>query len=307
MLYLRPSFSDSQCSTIEFYRYNRKGQFRFLDLPPELRNKIYSLLLVFPGVTYPIVGKPTSVTYQFPYLRNVERDSIAVPQSALAILQTNRLIHNEASALFYRKNDLVFSYPAHFQDFAQSLERDRLGSVTSLTLFHKNHNEGGISTMATTLKLVRRMRGLKKFHLLLERHMAAAATPWWSSTHIRERCVTRVHGIAVLFTLRGISDIKVRDLDLETRIRNFDKPGAAINEAVKELAQALKHFNHGLTLAQGGIVVEGLLDCEMWSDFTYWPAFGESKCNRSVGCLCGDPVVTEEDDDDDDEAVSSSD
>lgn len=220
------------------------------------------------------------------------------------ILQTNRLIHNEAAALFYRKNDLVFSYPAHLQDFVQSLERDRLGSVTNLTLFHKNHNEGGLSTMATTLKLVRRMRGLKKFHLLVERHLVTNS--WWSATPIRQRCVSRIQGIAILFTLRGISDIKVRDLDLEGRMQKVLKPGETINETVRELAEALKHFNHGLALAQEGIVVEELFDCEMWSNLTCWPALGESKCNRSDGCLCGDPVVTEEGDEYD-EAVSSSD
>ena len=76
--------------------------------------------------------------------------------------------------MFYRQNDLVFSYPAHLQDFVQSLERDRLESVSSVTLFHKNHNEGGISTMATTLKLVRRLRGLKRFHLLMEQQLVAS-------------------------------------------------------------------------------------------------------------------------------------
>jgi hypothetical protein len=215
-----------------------------------------------------------------------------VPHSALAILETNRQIHNEAVGLFYGKNDLVFSYPAHFQDFAQSLERDRLRTVSSLTLFHKNHREGGLSTMATTLKLLRHMRGLKKFHLLIKHHLLGTG---WSTPRIR-RCVTDIDGVAILFTLRGISDIKVRDLDLDDRMdgitkRSTQKAGDTI---IKELVEMLKHFNYGLTLAQDGIVVEELFVDTLWFKDEQWPALGASECGRTVGCLCEQPVGEEE-------------
>lgn len=285
-----------QCSLLTSYRYSRKGKFRFLELPAEVRNIVYSLPLVFPGVTYPKVDKPTSVAYQFPYLRNIDKDDFPVPDSALSILQTSRQIHNEAAGIFYRQNDLVFSYPAHLQDFVQSLESDRLLCVSNLTLFHKNHNEGGLSTMATTLKLVRRMRGLKKFHLLIDHHLVA--NPWWSSTQIRERCVTRIHGIAILFTLRGINDIKVRDLDLEDRMHKVGQhANQQDNDTLKDLVQILKHFNYGLALAQKGIVVKELCEEFWWARGT-WPALGDSKCNTSVGCTCGDAVDGERSDGD---------
>ena len=267
----------------------RKGQFRFLELPPEIRNSIYDLLLVFPGVTHPKIDKPTSATCQFPYLRRVDKTDVPFPHSALSILQTNRQIHNEAVGMFYRQNDFVFSYPAHMQDFIQSLERERLESVSSLTLFHKNHNEGGLSTMATTLKLIRRLRGLKKFHLLIEQHLVA--NPAWSSARIRERCVTRVHRIAILFTLRGITDIKVRDLDLEDRVNKVGNHAhnRVNNESVNDLVQVSKHFNHGLAFAQEGVVVEELCD-EFWWVRGKWPALGESACGSAIGCTCGETM-----------------
>jgi hypothetical protein len=280
---------------LTLYSYNRKGHFRFLDLPPELRNRVYALMLIFPGVTYPKLDKPTSVTYQFPYLRAVDRDDIAVPHSALALLEVNRQIHNEASALFYRKNDLVFSYPAHLQDFAQSLDRDRLESVSSLTLFHKNHKEGGISTIDSTLRALRRMRGLRKFHLLVEHHLVTGTG--WSNTPTRSRCVTCIQGIPVLFALRGISDIKVRDLELEDRIHDLVKKGISQADSdmktVRELVEMLKHLNYGLTLAQSGNVVNELYEDLWWSLKQEWPALGDKKCNRSVGCLCGTPAEEE--------------
>jgi len=273
-------------------RFQRKGEFRFLELPPEIRNKIYSTLLVFSGVTYLKIDKPTSTTCQFPYLRQIYKEDIPVSHSALSILQTNRQIHNEAVGMFYRQNDFVFSYPAHLQDFVQSLEHDRLESVSSLTLFHKNHTEGGLSTMATTLKLIRRLRGLRKFHLLVEQHLVA--NPAWSSAHIRERCVTRIHGIAILFTLRGITNIKVRDLDLEDRVHKVGKHShnQGVSDTVKDLVQVLKHFNHGLALAQEGVVVQELCD-EYWWVQGKWPALGGSTCGSAVGCMCGQTVEEE--------------
>lgn len=266
-------------------RYERDGQFPFLKLPPEIRNTVYALLLVFPGATYPKVDTPTSIACQLPYLRDFYKDDVPVPHSALSILQTNRQIHNEAVGMFYRQNDLVFSYPAHLQDFVQSLERDRLESVSNVTLFYKNHNEGGISTMATTLKLIRRLRGLKKFHLLLEHHLVAS--PAWSP-QTKERCVSRVHGIAILFTLRGIADIRVRDLDLEDRMNKVGSyKNRDVNDTVKDLVQVLKHFNHGLALAQKGVVVEELCE-EFWWVQGEWPSLGENTCGKSVGCTCGE-------------------
>ena len=281
----------SNLSDLTINRYEREGEFPFLKLPPEVRNVVYALLLVFPGVTYPKVDKPTSTVCQFSHLSNVNKDKLPVPHSALSILQTNRQIHNEAVGMFYRQNDLVFSYPAHLQDFVQSLECDRLASVSSVTLFHKNHNEGGISTMATTLKLVRRLRGLKKFHLLMEQQLVAS--PSWSS-QTRERCVSRIQGLAVLFTLRGIPDIKVRDLDLEDRMHKVGHyKQRDVNDTVKDLVQVLKHFNHGLALAQRGIVVKELCE-EFWWVQGEWPSLGESACGKSIGCVCGEDVDKEQ-------------
>ena len=170
---------------------------------------------------------------------------------------------------------------------AKVLEPARLESISSLTLFHKDHSEGGISTIATTLKVVRRMRGLKKFHLLLEHHLITRR--WWS-TSLHERCVTKIKRIQVLFALRGIIDIKVRDLDLEERAHKAGDPAKHTHSDAKEVingqVEVLKHFNYGLALAQKGLVVDELC-WEFWWRRDEWPALGGETCNRTVGCLCG--------------------
>ncbi|GAB7333538.1 hypothetical protein MBLNU13_g05116t2 [Cladosporium sp. NU13] len=83
--------------------------FRFLDLPPELRNMIYRMLLLFPG-----------------HRTQTRR----VPWSALEILRINRQVHDEARKLFYQ-NDLVFSDPTDMQDFMYSLSDARARSYKS--------------------------------------------------------------------------------------------------------------------------------------------------------------------------------
>jgi hypothetical protein len=149
--------------------------------------------------------------------------------------------------------------------------------------------------MPTTLKMLRRMRGLKKFHLLVEHHLIH--NTWWSMTDVRDRCVTRLQGIPVLFTLRGISDIKVRDLNLEDRFDELNEKGTdqAGSDAklIRELVEMLKHFNYGLALAQTGNIVKELYGAHWWYLNQEWPALGDGKCGRSAGCLCGKPVEEE--------------
>jgi hypothetical protein len=268
------------------YRYKRKGLFRFLDLPPEIRNIVYGLLLSFPGVTYPTTEKPTSVTCQFPHLRG-DKNEIPVPNSALAILAANHQIHNEAAKIFYQ-NDFVFSYPSHLQAFALNLETERLRTIRSLTLFYKDHNEGGVHTMGVTLKLLRRMSGLKKFHLLVENHLAKLVV--YSVTILAKTTPSEIHGVSVLFSLRGIPDIQVRDLGLEDCYAEFafrPKPNGPSKPSVEHKVQMLKHFNHGLALAQQGVVVKELYEGGSWPYAENWPALGDAECGRVVGCSCG--------------------
>lgn len=268
----------------------RSGHFRFLDLPAELRTTIYKLLLIIPGFTYLTADKPTSVVVASRYIRKAHRDSIPIQRSVLTLLETSRQIHNEATGIFYRCNEFVFQYPSHLQAFTLSLEKDRLESVTNLVLFYKDHNEGGLHTMDLTIRLLRRMRGLKKFHLLMENHMTQVIDGPWS-TYLRSGRPAHIRGAATLFSLRGIGDINVRDLDLEVRLereRKHPPSGTKHRSTILGQEAVLKHFNFGLRLAvHHGQVAKELYEDEKWHLKEKFPVLmAESECGREKGCSC---------------------
>lgn len=268
----------------------RSGHFRFLDLPAELRTTIYKLLLIIPGVTYLTAEKPTSVVVASRYMRKAYRDSMPIPRPALTLLETNRQIHNEATGIFYRCNEFVFQYPSHLQAFTLSLEKDRRDSVTSLVLFYKDHNEGGLHTIDLTIRLLRRMPGLKKLHILLESHMTRFIMGPWSSG-LRSGRPAHIRGAATLFSLRGIGDIKVRDLDLEERIereRKHPPSGTKFRSTILGQEAVLKHFNFGLRLAvHRGQVVKELYEDEKWHLKEKFPVLMVgAECGREKGCSC---------------------
>lgn len=142
--------------------------------------------------------------------------------------------------------------------------------------------------MDATLGLLRRLRGLKKFHLLVERHMAK--TLYWHVSQWRKSSPSTIHGVAKLFSMRGLSDIKVRDLVMEDRVRGagvYATSASPDKAGLESQAQVLEHFNHGLALAQHGVVVHELYKDHTWMYDTYWPKLGDAVCGTSIGCSCG--------------------
>lgn len=275
---------------INGHERKRKGKFRFLDLPGELRTRIYNLLLCWAGVVYPINRLPTSVLTKAHNVSAEAKDDLPRPGSALSLLAVNRAIHDEAVGIFYWNNDFVFSWPLELQSFVMSLGPQRLSFVRNITLFHKDHKEGTMHSMDLTLSMLRLLPNLRKLHILWESAMvndglSRSGTPYRGHPG-------GLHGVKTLFTLRGIKDLKLRDLELEERLAREVKStyDRTRHDIWKKQAQVLRHLNHGLALAQTGTVVAALSKEQSWhiprySDGIY-PKLGDRFCSDEGGCSC---------------------
>jgi hypothetical protein len=217
--------------------------------------------------------------------------------------------------MFYQ-NDFVFSTPARLQTFMLSLSDQRLDSLRSLTFIYedrllscsrgveltKNQRLEGELRIDTTFLLVRRLKGLQKLHVLLRaRYMDS--TGYWQANRakfIDDLDPSRLQGMKTLFTVRGVVDVRVRDLDLEDNERDrkakADKQQVLsvrkewrrrrCDELVGQQKAALRHLNRGLQLAQTGRVVHDLYTKTNWRDDNTWPVLEGSDCGLNKGCSC---------------------
>ena len=175
--------------------------------------------------------------------------------------------------------------------------------------------------MKFALGLIPRFKNLHKLHLCLRHRsfdMISLLHPMGGGGEPTDPMT--LPGVETLFTLRNIPDIKVRDLELEDCDRHCkrDVQGAwaeAIGPACSPLERrhedyirsridkfraALKHFNHGLQLAQNGTNVESYLYQHKGCHGGCCPALPDTPCGPNGICSCGDSEVEKEAEEKDD-------
>jgi hypothetical protein len=143
--------------------------FRILDLPAELRNKIYHCILVHRGSINPSRRTPTTHHRAGATLaeRSLYRSGVA-PSSCLALLQTNKQVYAEAKGIFYAQNSFVFYYPNQLMLFMYSIREERRQYIERVSLWYKNQLQGDIDSIDTNLAALMQLKNLKRFELVLD-------------------------------------------------------------------------------------------------------------------------------------------
>jgi hypothetical protein len=145
------------------------SHFRFLDLPPEMRNFVYSYALSLRGPTNPSRRLPTSS-----YVGSKARPKIARKfPSVLALLETNKQIYKEAVGAYYAFNAFVFYYPVQSVKFLGSISRERKSHIRDVTIWYKPASkQGGINIFEFALLQLSNIASLKKLRIDLDEHTA---------------------------------------------------------------------------------------------------------------------------------------
>lgn len=266
-----------------------KHGFRFLDLPAELRNRVYHYLLRFEGTLNPSKRTPTSSVAADMYRKStadtpeMSKKGKQKPTSkdesnasALSLLAVNCQIHDQALGIFYNLNDFIFYWPTQLQGFLSALGPKRRRLLRSITLWHRNHREGGTDTIDFPLEMLRSLDGLRELTLILPYGVVSDA---YNITRPRITNPGLIPGVRTLSSMRGLLSVRIRDMALEKNRENTRKRYDTATDELEYRAKlekgekALAHLNKALLLAQSGKVMnmEELLKDNDWQNNSRFP------------------------------------
>lgn len=112
---------------------NADMAFRFLDIRPELRNRVYKYALTV----------PCEQTERVEIKKHAQCSALSCSCTVLAILQICTQVHEEAQAIFYDENHLGIS-GKELPEFVTCLEKCRLQAIRRLTVLM---DTGGFHTI----------------------------------------------------------------------------------------------------------------------------------------------------------------
>ncbi|KAI7338555.1 hypothetical protein KC315_g1710 [Hortaea werneckii] len=239
----------------------------FFSLSPELRNRTYDLLLQFDRPVTPTPNESAS--------GSEIRGRLATnrPASVLSILAVNRQIHDEAVGIFYYHNAFVFNHMLHLHGFIQRLGSVRRSMITDITVHYEDFQRGEISLVDLTFDLLKSLTGLRKLEVIMS-YQLFTRTIWRryseSPKLLRTANPCLIPGMKILFTLRGLSSIRVRDTGLGYRYHSAKRQSNPTTFDTKKLrnaeklTQVMEHFNAALQQAQTGKVNHALLEDKRW-------------------------------------------
>lgn len=170
-----------------------------LQLPPELRAKIWTYVFVMPSPTVKMCLSPHAAT----------------EHSVLRVLTVCQTIHREALHLFYRHNTLEFASAFALHEFLASLRPCRRAEITALTLTNFGLHYTSYQCAAKAFSLLLLCPRLRSFRLDLttdEDWGILAAMP--ASAYSQEVGWDMYRAsLDCLMSLRGLTGASIRGID----------------------------------------------------------------------------------------------
>ncbi|KAF7188935.1 hypothetical protein HII31_09858 [Pseudocercospora fuligena] len=254
----------------------KQTHFDFLGLPPELRNRVYDLLLHVSGPVHPSKKPPTSAPKR---LRDGEQQP--APTSALSILVACKQIYNEAVGIFYAKTPFVFYFPTQVTAFLLTLGPERLSSIGDITMEYDTNVSGGIAFVDLAFLALKKLPKLRRLRIIMQDQLyeKMRRRHWTGATwNVEKANPGLMSGLATLFELRGVTDILIEDRELGREHNKIaddseypDFPGDFHKQSIARLYKALNHFNAALKDAQEGKVNKALLEDNQWQLMDEFP------------------------------------
>lgn len=241
--------------------------FDFMNLAPEVRNVVYEMLLCVDGPIHPSKKKPSTEG------KNIHEGGAQDNNSALCLLAVNKQIRDEAVGVYYA-TPFVFYYPTQFHAFVQDLGSLRRSVIKDVTIHYDNTKRGGINLVDLTFPLLRDLNKLRRLSIVMNGHLVNRILPrnhWGSAWKMEGANPGLMPGVHVLFSLRGLTEIKIRDQKLDEEHEQAQRDKAYPNffaqsrsYHIVKLAAALEHLNKALLDAQEGRVNAELLQNNTW-------------------------------------------
>lgn len=233
------------------------------------------------GPVHPSKEAPTTAAKN---LDNSKGADSSYPTSALNMLLVNKQIQKESIGLFYNANAFVFYYPVQLNAFLLTIGEQRQRLIRDVTIDYYNMQCGGIDLIDLTFALVKKqLIGLRRLHIVMKArlHETTLRRGWmqialygWKArlgVNLLSANPNLIPGVKHLFELRGIHDIKIRDVELEEKVKEMAKepgyPDFANNNKhrdIMQLSRAYEHFNLALAAAQQGNVNDEVLTSIDW-------------------------------------------